>query len=134
MKHREDDSTSVGDMSGTQLSSWGFHARGFPVPSFPVQFFPSASSSIAGFSLLLLVFPVVVSGAARGQASKPVTLERHYREGERVAYKMQATNEGHVHNIRYEARVSAVVKRNTAVFLWRISPGRTCRSMGSRWR
>ena len=48
--------------------------------------------------------PVVVP------ASQP-TLERHYREGETVAYKMTGVNQSHQGTIRYEARAEGVVKK-----------------------
>lgn len=47
---------------------------------------------------------------AAAPASSP-TLERHYREGEAVAYKMTCVNQGHQGTIRYEARAEGVVKK-----------------------
>ena len=68
------------------------------------------------FSLFIFIFPAVFPGAARSQTIVP--LERRYQDGEAIAYKIQATNDGHVRNIRYEARVSGAVKKNAAgVFL-----------------
>jgi hypothetical protein len=47
---------------------------------------------------------------AAAPASQPA-LERHYREGETVAYKMTGVNQGHQGTIRYEARAEGVVKK-----------------------
>jgi hypothetical protein len=73
---------------------------------------PLLGSSFAAF--LLLAFAAACPSAAIGQTETAIALERHYEEGELVAYRMQATNEGHVRNIRYEARVAGVVKKNAA--------------------
>jgi hypothetical protein len=72
------------------------------------QFFPAA------FSFLVFIFPAIFPGSVRSETAAPLTLERRYRDGEAVAYKMRATNEGHLRNIRYEARVSGAVKKNAA--------------------
>jgi hypothetical protein len=81
---------------------------------FPVSFLSAAPLREAAFSLFLFIFPSMCPSAARSQGVAPLTLERRYQDGEAVAYKMQATNEGHVRNIRYEARVSGAVKKNAA--------------------
>lgn len=63
--------------------------------------------------------PAVVLGAlalatpAITLAQSPV-LQRQYQEGETIRYKMQATNQGHIRNVRYEARAVASVKKNAA--------------------
>src|ERR1700687_4709122 len=78
------------------------------------RFFLASRPRIAAFSLLIFLFPAVFPGVVRSQAVAPLTLERRYQDGEAVAYKMQATNEGHVRNIRYEAHISGAVKKNAA--------------------
>jgi len=94
-------------MSRTQRTSWFFLASRPRLAAFSLLLF-----SFPAFSLFILIFPAIFPGAARSQTIAP--LERRYQEGESVAYKMQATNEGHVRNIRYEARVSGAVKKNAA--------------------
>ena len=42
------------------------------------------------------------------------TLQRHYQEGDSVAYKMQGTNQGRLTTIRYEAQASGIVKKDPA--------------------
>jgi hypothetical protein len=81
---------------------------------FTVSFLAAAQLRLTAFSLFLFIFPAMCPSAARSQAVAPQTLERRYQDGEAVAYRMQASNEGHVRNIRYEARVSGAVKKNAA--------------------
>jgi hypothetical protein len=81
---------------------------------FPLSFLSAAQLRLAAFSLFLFIFPAMSPSAARSQGVAPLTLERRYQDGEAVAYKMQASNEGHVRNIRYKARVSGAVKKNVA--------------------
>jgi hypothetical protein len=81
---------------------------------FPVSLLSAVQLRMATVSLFLFIFPAMSPSAAPSQAVAVLTLERRYQDGEAVAYKMQATNEGHVRNIRYEARVSGAVKKNAA--------------------
>jgi hypothetical protein len=77
------------------------------------SFFYAGRFSTLFFALIFaaLCVAALCPGLARSQT---VALERHYQDGETVAYKMQTTNEGHVRNVRYKARVSGAVKKNAA--------------------
>jgi hypothetical protein len=48
---------------------------------------------------------------------RQATLTRDYREGEAIAYRMKAVNEGHLRTIRYEAQAKARVKRDSSGLL-----------------
>jgi hypothetical protein len=66
---------------------------------------------LVGGALLLSV------QAMRGQAlTEPHagTLKREYRDGETIAYHMEAVNEGHLRTVRYEADASGKVSREHA--------------------
>lgn len=66
---------------------------------------------LVGGALLLSV------QAMQGQAlTEPHggTLKREYRDGESIAYHMEAVNEGHLRTVRYEAEASAKVSREHA--------------------
>lgn len=72
-------------------------------------------------SFILAALGVVSCGAimfARGgtqaQAAPPSSLTRKYREGERLAYRMKASNRDRSRTTVYEATARGVVKRNSA--------------------
>jgi len=63
------------------------------------------------FTLVLGFF--VFSYAAISQvAQSTVKLERHYKDGEVVAYRMRGINQGHNRTIRYEARANGSVAKD----------------------
>jgi hypothetical protein len=47
-----------------------------------------------------------------GAAHPPLSLVRHYREGEALHYRMGGINHGHLNTIRYAVRAQGVVKKN----------------------
>jgi len=70
-------------------------------------------------ALVLFSFTFAIPTHLLAQSPKPAqpapaptpTLERHYQEGETIAYKMTGVNQGHQGTIRYEAHAQGVVKK-----------------------
>jgi hypothetical protein len=74
---------------------------------------PFNLSRSAVFAVLALSASAVL--CAQTPAPTPhAALERHYQEGEKLAYKMTGINQGHQRTIRYEARAEGVVKKSAA--------------------
>jgi hypothetical protein len=72
-----------------------------------------------GAVFALLVFGISTSSDLFSQSPAPVpaphaVLERHYQEGEKLAYKMIGVNQGHQRTVRYEAHAEGAVKKSPA--------------------
>jgi hypothetical protein len=64
-------------------------------------------------SFLGIVFPVHLQSQTAKPEQSPTAseLQRHYQEGEKIAYKMTGVNQGRQRTIRYEARAEGLVKK-----------------------
>lgn len=63
----------------------------------------------------LLAFTISAPAALYAQSPAPApggALARHYREGEKLAYKMTGVNQGHQRTITYEAHAEGTVKKS----------------------
>jgi hypothetical protein len=72
-------------------------------------------------ALLLFCLALLHPAALTAQAaplgappSLPSTLQRHYQNGEIIAYRMQGDNQGHLQTTRYQALANGVVNENSS--------------------
>ena len=67
-------------------------------------------------ALLLNVFAMLSVAFAQTAPTQVSSIQWHYRPGERLAYRMQAVNQGHLKTVRYEAKAQVEVQRGNSGF------------------